>query len=168
MIIQSRSSWLSVGVDYGCTVFAWVGLGFLLWRGLVVSLGLAQASLNASLQGQSVSDIMLYAGIGVGNAFLLLLWSRYNAWHFGHRTARKAPPALSAEQLANSFQISLALQQQLSQARVMTLHHNSQGQLIGLVCNPPAALELAPRKPARIKVPEPAIHAGEDAVKRMA
>ena len=74
----------------------------------------------------SVLKLMVCIGIFIS---ILFVWASYNWVRFHGDDRRKAPKCVTAEDLAQSFQLQSADIEKLRQAKNITLHYSDDGQL---------------------------------------
>lgn len=112
-------------IDILLTVIAWGGFLWLIYHGMVKAI-IEHPDMGPRPVISTLNTLALYLVVAVLYGAALILWARYNQYRF--RTERRTrQPELEDEEVAQSFQITPELVEELNKARVLTVHHNEHG-----------------------------------------
>ncbi|MGN6581033.1 MAG: poly-beta-1,6-N-acetyl-D-glucosamine biosynthesis protein PgaD [Bordetella sp.] len=136
MIIRTPRSLLHFLIDSVLTALAWFAFLYLLANGVVsIVKGDRQGTEEISTLRHllpSLGTLLVYFLVAVCIALVLYAWAKYNAKRFGGLDRRASPPALSREDLAASFGISVEQLDQLRRSYVSVIHHAPDGHIVGI------------------------------------
>jgi len=132
MIITTSRSWAGFLFDAFLTAIGWMAFIYLFGAGIV-------AILRGAAQGPGVSllptflptldTLATYAIVFAINAVILICWALYNNFRFTGLDRRKPIADIGKAEVARSFSVTVDTVDSLRSAKVLTVHHNAQGQL---------------------------------------
>ncbi|KNC95046.1 poly-beta-1,6-N-acetyl-D-glucosamine biosynthesis protein PgaD [Trabulsiella odontotermitis] len=112
-------------IDILLTLIAWAGFLWLIYIGMVKAI-IDQPDMGPRPVASTINTLALYIIIAALYGGVLIIWARYNQYRF--RTERRERrPELENDEVAESFQITPELVEELNKARVLTVHHNEHG-----------------------------------------
>ena len=135
MIIRTPRSRLAGAIDFLVTALAWAAFAYLLLAGMWNLLLSTRAGPNISCLERllpSLATLGIYTAVALFNAALLLAWARYNALRFSGVDRRSAPAPIDDQALALRFGVPLLHRVDMAASRIMTVHHNAQGEIVGV------------------------------------
>ncbi|MGC5703869.1 poly-beta-1,6-N-acetyl-D-glucosamine biosynthesis protein PgaD [Pseudomonas sp. NFXW11] len=126
-IIRTRQRPFMVVVDIVLTVLAWVGLLYLLMRGLMPLVSTHEGPRFEAGILDALTTLQFYGWVALVNAALLVSWARYR-----QRRNKKYPPRLPApvaddKRLSETFKLSDETLAQMRQPGIMTVHNDEEG-----------------------------------------
>ncbi|MCS2163926.1 poly-beta-1,6-N-acetyl-D-glucosamine biosynthesis protein PgaD [Scandinavium sp. H11S7] len=114
-------------MDIFLTVIAWAGFLWLIYDGMVKAI-FHRPEMGPRPFVSTMGTLTLYLVVAALYGGVLILWARYNQYRFRvERRTRK--PGMGDEEVAESFKITPELVIELNKARVLTVHHNEQGDI---------------------------------------
>lgn len=134
-IIRTRQRPILVVIDVILTVLAWVGLLFLLIRGLWPLIETyAGAPRIDSSAFDALGTLQIYLWIAVVNAVILIAWARYQQRKSRSFAQRRLPsPVIDDAGLSKSFKLCDDRLQKLRTPGVMTIHNDQEGDISHVV-----------------------------------
>ncbi|VVO85783.1 hypothetical protein PS876_02747 [Pseudomonas fluorescens] len=134
-IIRTRQRPILVVIDVILTVLAWVGLLFLLMRGLWPLMEThAGAPRIDSSAFDALGTLQIYLWIAVVNAVILIAWARYQQRKSRSFAQRRLPsPVIDDAGLSKSFKLCDDRLQKLRTPGVMTIHNDQEGDISHVV-----------------------------------
>jgi len=126
-IIRTRQRPFMVVVDVVLTVLAWVGLLYLLIRGLIPLLDTHEGPRFESGMLGALTTLQFYAWVAVLNALLLISWARYRQRRNRNYPPRLPAPVVDDKRLSESFKLSDETFAQMRQPGIMTVHNDEEG-----------------------------------------
>ncbi|WP_395604386.1 poly-beta-1,6-N-acetyl-D-glucosamine biosynthesis protein PgaD [Pseudomonas sp. B21128] len=134
-IIRTRQRPILVVIDVILTVVAWVGLLFLLVRGLWPLMEThAGAPRIDSSAFDALGTLQIYLWIAVVNAVILIAWARYQQRKSRSFAQRRLPsPVIDDAGLSKSFKLCDDRLQKLRTPGVMTIHNDQEGDISHVV-----------------------------------
>ena len=134
-IIRTRQRPILVVIDVILTVVAWVGLLFLLMRGLWPLMEThAGAPRIDSSAFDALGTLQIYLWIAVVNAVILIAWARYQQRKSRSFAQRRLPsPVIDDAGLSKSFKLCDDRLQKLRTPGVMTIHNDQEGDISHVV-----------------------------------
>ena len=134
-IIRTRQRPILVVIDVILTVLAWVGLLFLLVRGLWPLMEThAGAPRIDSSAFDALGTLQIYLWIAVVNAVILIAWARYQQRKSRSFAQRRLPsPVIDDAGLSKSFKLCDDSLQKLRTPGVMTIHNDQEGDISHVV-----------------------------------
>lgn len=134
-IIRTRQRPILVVIDVILTVLAWVGLLFLLMRGLwpLIETHAGAPRIDSSAF-DALGTLQIYLWIAVVNAVILIAWARYQqrkSRSFAQR--RLQSPVIDDAGLSKSFKLCDDRLQKLRTPGVMTIHNDQEGDISHVV-----------------------------------
>lgn len=134
-IIRTRQRPILVVIDVILTVVAWVGLLFLLVRGLWPLMEThAGAPRIDSSAFDALGTLQVYLWIAVVNAVILIAWARYQQRKSRSFAQRRLPsPVIDDAGLSKSFKLCDDRLQKLRTPGVMTIHNDQEGDISHVV-----------------------------------
>ncbi|MCU0118449.1 poly-beta-1,6-N-acetyl-D-glucosamine biosynthesis protein PgaD [Pseudomonas sp. B2M1-30] len=134
-IIRTRQRPFMVVVDVILTVIAWIGLLFLLVRGLwpLIETHAGGPRIDNSAF-EALGTLQIYLWVALVNAVILISWARYQqrkSKSFSQR--RLAAPMVDDEGLTKSFKLCDERLQKLRSPGVITIHNNQDGDVSHVV-----------------------------------
>ncbi|MFL1517522.1 poly-beta-1,6-N-acetyl-D-glucosamine biosynthesis protein PgaD [Pseudomonas prosekii] len=153
-IIRTRQRPILLVIDALFTVLAWVGLLYMLIRGLWPLIDTRGGALIEPSAFDALGTLQIYLWVAVVNALILVTWARYQ-----HRKSRSyaqrrlAAPVVDDHGLSKSFKITGDGLAQLRAPGSMTIHNNQDGDVSHVVphylpLNAPLQRPLVIRLPA--------------------
>lgn len=130
MIIKTERSRLARLIDTLLTLAAWALMLWLIAKSL---LDVTPAQMQAALPSIQLAKwtaggaLGAYLLVALFNALLLISWARYNQLRFARRSARRAFPPTTADDMHRSFGISAEQLRHLRMTRLATVEHMSDG-----------------------------------------
>ena len=133
-IIRTRQRPFLVVLDAFFTLLAWVGLSYLLVRGLWPLLNTHTGPRIEVSVLDALGTLQLYVWVALLNAVLLIAWARYQQHRSkGFARRRKAAPVVGDHGLQASFRLSNELLMQLRRPGVMVIHNDEAGDISQVV-----------------------------------
>lgn len=134
-IIRTRQRPFLVVIDVIFTVIAWIGLLYLLARGLWPLIepheGVARID---SAAFDALGTLQIYLWVAVVNAVILIAWARYQHRKSRSFAQRRLPaPVVDDEGLSKSFKLCDDRLQKLRTPGVMTIHNDQEGDISHVV-----------------------------------
>ncbi|MFT0140419.1 poly-beta-1,6-N-acetyl-D-glucosamine biosynthesis protein PgaD [Alcanivoracaceae bacterium MT1] len=118
-------------IDVVLTLIAWVGFGYLIYQGVVTALT-ENPNIGPRPIFSTLNTVSLYLVIALVNACLLIIWAKYNQFRFSGEERRSRAQDLTLEDLAENFQLSSELAQELASGCWMRIHHDDHGTIVAL------------------------------------
>ncbi|WP_085712642.1 MULTISPECIES: poly-beta-1,6-N-acetyl-D-glucosamine biosynthesis protein PgaD [unclassified Pseudomonas] len=148
-IIRTRQRPFLVVIDVILTVLAWVGLLYLLVRGLwpLIETHAGGPRIDNSAF-EALGTLQIYLWVALVNAVILISWARYQqrkSRSFAQR--RLAAPVVDDDGLSKSFKLCDDRLQKLRSPGVITIHNNQDGDVSHVVPH------LWPVEPAELPPP---------------
>jgi biofilm PGA synthesis protein PgaD len=148
-IIRTRQRPFLVVIDVILTVLAWVGLLYLLVRGLwpLIETHAGGPRIDNSAF-EALGTLQVYLWVALVNAIILISWARYQqrkSRSFAQR--RLAAPVVDDDGLSKSFKLCDDRLQKLRSPGVITIHNNQDGDVSHVVPH------LWPVEPAELPPP---------------
>jgi len=148
-IIRTRQRPFLVVIDVILTVLAWVGLLYLLVRGLwpLIETHAGGPRIDHSAF-EALGTLQIYLWVALVNAVILISWARYQqrkSRSFAQR--RLAAPVVDDDGLSKSFKLCDDRLQKLRSPGVITIHNNQDGDVSQVVPH------LWPVEPAELPPP---------------
>ncbi|WP_207867069.1 MULTISPECIES: poly-beta-1,6-N-acetyl-D-glucosamine biosynthesis protein PgaD [Pseudomonas] len=148
-IIRTRQRPFLVVIDVILTVLAWVGLLYLLVRGLwpLIETHAGGPRIDHSAF-EALGTLQIYLWVALVNAVILISWARYQqrkSRSFAQR--RLAAPVVDDDGLSKSFKLCDDRLQKLRSPGVITIHNNQDGDVSHVVPH------LWPVEPAELPPP---------------
>ena len=134
-IIRTRQRPILVVIDVILTVLAWVGLLFLLMRGLwpLIETHAGAPRIDSSAF-DALGTLQIYLWIAVVNAVILIAWARYQQRKSRSFAQRRLPsPVIDDAGLSKSFKLCDDRLQKLRTPGVMTIHNDQEGDISHVV-----------------------------------
>lgn len=135
LLIRTERRWLPRTIDCVLTLLAWVAFIYLFLNGFISVLQhkpSAQEHRHFGLLFATVSTLASYLIIGLVNALVLMTWAKYN--QVRRRVERRSRiPALTCEQMRDSFRLPEELQQLLRTHQICSIHNDDEGHIVGAV-----------------------------------
>lgn len=134
-IIRTRQRPILVVIDVILTVVAWVGLLFLLIRGLwpLIETHAGAPRIDSSAF-DALGTLQIYLWIAVVNAVILIAWARYQQRKSRSFAQRRLPsPVIDDAGLSKSFKLCDDRLQKLRTPGVMTIHNDQEGDISHVV-----------------------------------
>lgn len=134
-IIRTRQRPILVVIDVILTVVAWVGLLFLLMRGLwpLIETHAGAPRIDSSAF-DALGTLQIYLWIAVVNAVILIAWARYQQRKSRSFAQRRLPsPVIDDAGLSKSFKLCDDRLQKLRTPGVMTIHNDQEGDISHVV-----------------------------------
>lgn len=135
MIITTQRSRAGYLFDLALTAVGWFAFVYLFGSGIVAILRGVAGGPEASLWPvflPTVRTLWAYALLALVNAAVLVGWAIYNRRRFGGKDRRKPIKPLSDRRLAMSFAVTPAQLAQLRGARISTIHHGDDGEILDI------------------------------------
>lgn len=148
-IILTRQRPILVVIDVILTVLAWVGLLFLLIRGLwpLIETHAGAPRIDSSAF-DALGTLQIYLWIAVVNAVILIAWARYQQRKSRSFAQRRLPsPVIDDAGLSKSFKLCDDRLQKLRTPGVMTIHNDQEGDISHVVTH------FWPMTPAQLPSP---------------
>ena len=148
-IIRTRQRPFLVVIDVILTVLAWVGLLFLLIRGLwpLIETHAGGPRIDNSAF-EALGTLQIYLWVALVNAVILIAWARYQQRKSRSFAQRRLPaPVVDDEGLSKSFRLCDERLQKLRTPGVMTIHNDQEGDISHVVLN------FRPLEPAELPPP---------------
>ncbi|MBX9406449.1 poly-beta-1,6-N-acetyl-D-glucosamine biosynthesis protein PgaD [Pseudomonas baetica] len=147
-IIRTRQRPFLVVVDAFFTVIAWVGLLYLMARGLWPLIESHEGAPRIDSSAfDALATLQIYLWVAVVNAVILIAWARYQQRKSRRFAQRRLPaPVADDEGLSKSFKLCDERLQKLRTPGVMTIHNDQEGDVSNVVLNfrPVEPAELPP------------------------
>lgn len=155
-IIRTRQRPFLVVVDVILTVVAWVGLLYLLFRGLwpLFASRISEPAIDNSAF-DALGTLEIYLWVALVNALILIGWARYQQRKSRSFAQRRLPsPVIDDAGLSKSFKLSDDRFQKLRTPGVMTIHNDQEGDISNVVTHFwPVQLESLPPPLAPLEHP---------------
>jgi biofilm PGA synthesis protein PgaD len=122
-------------IDAILTLLAWCVFVYLFLHGFIAVLetkATAREYVHFGLFFATVSTLATYLVIGLINALVLLSWAWYNQFRRRGPERRSSIPALTSEQILNSFELPEHLLQTLREHQICSVHNDDQGNIVGV------------------------------------
>jgi biofilm PGA synthesis protein PgaD len=132
LLIRTQQNWLPRLFDGLLTLLAWVGLVYLIYRGVLSLLDNSRMGLRLSFGLrilETLSTLTVYALVAAAIALVLFVWAKYNQRRAGTYKRRERVPDAGIQCLSNEFQVSLTAFEYLQRQQVLVLHHHDHGSL---------------------------------------
>ncbi|AZE45908.1 Biofilm PGA synthesis auxiliary protein PgaD [Pseudomonas chlororaphis] len=127
-IIRTRQRPVLVLVDAAFTVLAWIGLLYLLVRGLWPLIDTHDGPRIEVGVLEALGTLQIYLWVALLNAAVLILWARYQQRKSKSFARRRLPsPAVDDRRLSESFKLSAANFARMRQPGTMTVHNDEEG-----------------------------------------
>ncbi|MFJ2537203.1 poly-beta-1,6-N-acetyl-D-glucosamine biosynthesis protein PgaD [Pseudomonas sp. NPDC087614] len=147
-IIRTRQRPFLVVVDAFFTVIAWIGLLYLMVRGLWPLIESHEGAPRIDSSAfDALATLQIYLWVAVVNAVILIAWARYQQRKSRGFAQRRLPaPVADDEGLSKSFKLCDERLQKLRTPGVMTIHNDQEGDVSNVVLNlrPVELAELPP------------------------
>lgn len=128
-IIRTRQRPFLVVIDVILTVLAWVGLLFLLVRGLWPLIETSGGPRIDHSAFDALGTLQVYMWVALVNAVILIGWARYQQRKSRSFAQRRLPsPVIGDEGLSKSFAVRRAFPE-TAHAGVMTIHNDQDGDI---------------------------------------
>ncbi|MFJ2686084.1 poly-beta-1,6-N-acetyl-D-glucosamine biosynthesis protein PgaD [Pseudomonas sp. NPDC087342] len=172
-IIRTRQRPFLVVIDAFFTVLAWIGLLYLLVRGLWPLIDTHDGPRIDASVFDALGTLQIYLWVAVLNAVILISWARYQHRKSKSFAQRRLPaPVVDDHGLSKSFKLSGDRLEKLRTPGSMTIHNNQEGDVSHVVTHyfpidpVPPVTRLAPLEhPLVIRLPaedddnrEPVVH----------
>lgn len=129
-IIRTRQRPFLVVIDVILTVMAWVGLLFLLVRGLWPLIETTGGPRIDHSAFDALGTLQVYMWVALVNAVILIGWARYQQRKSRSFAQRRLPsPVIGDEGLSKSFKLCDERFQKLRTPGVMTIHNDQDGDI---------------------------------------
>ena len=156
-IIRTRQRPILIVIDAFFTVVAWIGLLYLLVKGIWPFVdGHDGPLLNASAF-DALGTLQIYLWVALFNALVLISWARYQQRKSKSYAQRRLPaPVVGDIGLSKSFKLSGDRLKKLRSPGSMTIHNDQEGDVLHVVSHffsvdPPRQLSpLAPLEHPRV------------------
>jgi biofilm PGA synthesis protein PgaD len=127
-IIRTRQRPFLVVVDVFFTVLAWIGLLYLLVRGLLPLVGSHEGGprIDVSLL-DALSTLEIYLWIALVNAALLVGWARYRQLRSRRYPPRLPAPVVDDQRLSETFKLSEDNFTRIRLPGTMVVHNDEEG-----------------------------------------
>lgn len=126
-IIRTRQRPFLMVVDVVLTILAWIGLVYLLARGLMPMVDShAGPRINVSLF-DALTTLQFYAWVAVINAVLLISWARYRQRRHRQYPPRLPAPVVDSQRLSERFKLSDETFAQMRQSGIVIVHNDEEG-----------------------------------------
>lgn len=134
-IIRTRQRPFLVVVDAFFTVLAWVGLLYLLVRGLWPLIETHEGGPRIDNSAfEALGTLQIYLWVALVNAVILIGWARYQQRKSRNFAQRRLPsPVVDDEGLSRSFKLCDERFQKLRGPGVMTIHNDQDGDVSHVV-----------------------------------
>jgi biofilm PGA synthesis protein PgaD len=133
-IIRTRQRPILVVVDAFFTVLAWVGLLYLLIRGLWPLIDTHDGPRIDASFFDALGTLQIYLWVALINAIILISWARYQQRKSRSFAQRRLPaPVVDDEGLSKSFNLTGDRLGQLRMSGSMTIHNNQDGDVSQVV-----------------------------------
>ncbi|MCU1717781.1 poly-beta-1,6-N-acetyl-D-glucosamine biosynthesis protein PgaD [Pseudomonas sp. 5P_3.1_Bac2] len=132
LLIHTQQKWLPRLIDGLLTLLAWVGLAYLIYRGVLALLHNSHMGLRLSFGLeilQTLSTLTAYAVVALAIGLCLFAWAKYNERRAGNYQRRERVPDVGVQSLSDEFQVSLTAFAYLQCQQVLVLHHHDHGSL---------------------------------------
>jgi biofilm PGA synthesis protein PgaD len=130
-IIRTRQRPLLLVIDVLVTLVAWIGLLFLLIRGLwpLVETHVGGPRIDNSAF-DALGTLQIYLWVALANALVLIGWARYQQRKSRSFAQRRLPsPVIDDQGLSKSFKLCDDRLQKLRTPGVMTIHNDQDGDI---------------------------------------
>ncbi|MGZ0781805.1 poly-beta-1,6-N-acetyl-D-glucosamine biosynthesis protein PgaD [Pseudomonas sp. TKO26] len=155
-IIRTRQRPFMLVVDIILTVLAWVGLLYLLIRGLIPLLDKHEGPRIEVGMLDALTTLQFYGLVAVINALLLVSWARYRQRRNRNYPPRLPAPVVDDKRLSESFKLSDETFTQMRQPGVITVYNDEEGGIMHVATqfyrirpedqqHPPLVVERPPR-----------------------
>ncbi len=137
MIINTKRSYFGLFLDFVLTAIGWVAFFMLAGRGILSIVEGRTAGIDVPFWPSfipTVETLLAYLLVGICNAAVLFIWALYNKRRFGGMDRRQALPALSDDELTDSFSVTPTQLEQLRGARIAIIHHAGDGEISEIEC----------------------------------
>ena len=133
-IIRTRQRPFLVVIDVFFTVLAWIGLLYLLMRGLWPLIDTHDGPrIDASLF-DALGTLQIYLWVALFNAVILIGWARYQQRKSKSFAQRRLPaPVVDDQGLSKSFKLTGDRLEKLRTPGSMTIHNNQDGDVSHVV-----------------------------------
>ncbi|MEB0047949.1 MULTISPECIES: poly-beta-1,6-N-acetyl-D-glucosamine biosynthesis protein PgaD [unclassified Pseudomonas] len=133
-IIRTRQRPFLVVLDVFFTVLAWIGLLYLLVRGLLPLFDTHGGQRIDTSFFEALGTLQIYMWVAVVNAVILISWARYQQRKSNSFAQRRLPaPVVDDEGLSKSFKLSGDRLQKLRAPGSMTIHNNQEGDVSNVI-----------------------------------
>lgn len=127
-IIRTRQRPFLVVVDAAFTVLAWVGLLYLLVRGLWPFIDTHGGPRIEVGMLEALGTLQIYLWVALINAGILIFWARYQQRKSKSFAQRRLPaPVADDQRLTESFKLSDDTFTRMRQPGIMTVHNDEDG-----------------------------------------
>lgn len=126
-IIRTRQRPFLVVVDVICTILAWIGLLYLLIRGLWPLVYSHDGPRIEASMLDALTTLQFYAWVALLNAVLLISWARYRQRRNKRYPPRLPAPVVDDKRLSETFKLSEATFAQMRQPGIMVVHNDEDG-----------------------------------------
>lgn len=140
MLINTPRTRLGALIDAFLTVLGWLAFVYLFGIGIVGILRAGGEGPDVAVASRflpTLGTLSVYVLVAMFNAAVLIMWALYNYFRFAGLDRRRPLPAVTAEQLAHSFEISEKEIHQLRAARVAVLRHRPDGKIENILLSQP-------------------------------
>jgi len=129
-IIRTRQRPFLVVIDVILTMLAWVGLLFLLVRGLWPLIETTCGPRIENSAFDALGTLQVYMWVALVNAVIMIGWARYQQRKSRSFAQRRLPsPVIGDEGLSKSFKLCDERFQKLRTPGVMTIHNDQDGDI---------------------------------------
>lgn len=126
-IIRTRQRPFLMVVDVFLTIMAWIGLLYLLVRGLFPLIDSHEGPrVNVNLFA-ALTTLQFYGWVAVINAVLLVSWARYRQRSHKKYPPRQPAPVVDNQRLSERFNLSDETFAQIRQSGAMVVHNDAEG-----------------------------------------
>lgn len=133
-IIRTRQRPFLVVVDAFCTVLAWIGLLYLLARGLWPLIDTHGGPRIDKGLFDAIGTLHIYLWVAVINAVILISWARYQHRKSRSFAQRRLPaPVVDDQGLSKSFKLTGDGLEKLRKPGIMTIHNTQDGDVSHVV-----------------------------------
>ncbi|MEO6677245.1 MAG: poly-beta-1,6-N-acetyl-D-glucosamine biosynthesis protein PgaD [Pseudomonas sp.] len=147
-IIRTRQRPFLVVIDAFFTVLAWIGLLYLLMRGLWPLIDTHDGPRIDASVFDALGTLQIYLWVAVLNAVILIAWARYQQRKSKSFAQRRLPaPVVDDHGLSKSFKLSADRLEKLRTPGSMTIHNDQEGDVSHVVthCLPVEPAQRASR-----------------------
>lgn len=133
-IIRTRQRPFLVVIDVFLTVLAWVGLLYLLARGLSPLIDTHDGPRIDASFFDALGTLEIYLGVALLNAVILITWARYQQRKSKSFAQRRLPaPVVDDQGLSKSFKLTGDRLAKLRTSGSMTIHNDQDGDVSHVV-----------------------------------
>lgn len=132
MVIRSERGFWRHALDLVLTLLAWAAFIYLFARGLWTIVRTGHVGVDMPLLSQlhpTISDLGVYLLAVLFLGMLLLVWVRYNAWHFQGKQRRTNVSPIVSKTQPMLYGVELSALQKLRATPISVIHHREDGTL---------------------------------------